>query len=117
MGRVKRGTKSVSTFRPKRIPDPPVLVQGQLWKHRLSTKVSPYVTVDKIDVGEVPPTVYYYCLGKDRNRVAVKAWLKTMPLPEFLRVYEYQHPRRTVPRKKKPAAGPESPPPPEETEK
>jgi len=103
MGRVKRGTKSVSTFRVKRIADPPVLAAGQLWKHRLSTKRSPYAKLDKIDLGESPPVVYYTCFGKQRNRGRVKLWLYAMPITEFLRVFEYQPARKTVPRKKKSA--------------
>ena len=117
MGRVKRGTKSVSTFRVKRTPDPPVLVAGQLWKHRLSTKRSPYVKLDKIDLGENPPVVYYTCFGKQRNFSRVKLWLYAMPLTEFLRVFEYQPARKTVPRKKKSASTePDTEPDTEETE-
>lgn len=93
MGRVKRGTVPRSRFAPKVNPDPPVLVQGQVWKHRLSITLSPFVRIDRIDAGERPPRVYYfrmYSQFPQRPDADVQLKLFTMSLPEFLRVYEYQ---------------------------
>lgn len=77
-----------TTFRKKLIPDPDAIATGQVWKHRLSRTIEPYVTIERIEMSE-PPIIYY-----SRMRAGPYGYphLRTYSagIQEFLRLYEFQ---------------------------
>lgn len=81
-------------LKPKEVPDPPVIATGQVWRHRLSTTKSPLVRIDRIDMGESPPRVFYFRLvqpnGPKQKSKKPKLKLHSIVLPDFLCRYEYQ---------------------------
>lgn len=91
--------KEKTTFRKKVIPDPDVVATGQVWRHRLSRVVEPYVTVVRIEMSE-PPIIRYTRIRKGPYGFP---YLRTYAarLDEFLRLYEFQ-PNGRPPKETKP---------------
>lgn len=78
-------------FKPLEVKHPPVIATGQFWQHRLigpkGTK-EPLVLIDRIDMGEEPPRIYF-TRSRRFKCGTIKTKLFNAALDQFLRVYEY----------------------------
>lgn len=75
-------------FKPLEAKHPPVIATGQFWQHRLSSTREPLVLIDRIDMGEEPPRIYF-TRSRHFKGGTVKTKLEHAALDQFLRVYEY----------------------------
>lgn len=75
-------------FKPLDAKHPPVIATGQFWQHRLSSTRHPLVMIDRIDMGEEPPRIYF-TRSRGFRGGTFKTKLYNAALDQFLRVYEY----------------------------